>query len=86
VLETVHMLIHALNDLTPLGLCGGLAFIIYLAVSKNGPVRKLSDNHLSDLPKIAKSLEKLVDSSSRQETDLSLIRDGINELKGRLHA
>ena len=74
----------ALNALTPLGLAGGLAFIIYHLISKKGVVRDISENHLSGLPEMNATLMRIEESMKRQETTLHDIRDGTNYLKGRI--
>ena len=65
-----------LNSLSPLAVIGLLAYIVYLLVSKKGPVNTIATNHLHSLPEIAASL-------GRMEETLLEIRDGINYLKGR---
>lgn len=59
MLESITQAIHLLNTLTPLGLCGGLAWIIYQFVNKRGTVRLISENHLSGLPAMAESLHRM---------------------------
>lgn len=88
--ETAHALVHALNDITPLGLCAGLAFIIYQFVNKDGWAKKLSDNHLSGLPDMQASLKIIAENSTlmiasdkRQEDSLLQVRDGVNQLLGK---
>jgi hypothetical protein len=76
--EAAKAIVEFLNSLTPLGLAGGLAYIIYQLVAKRGTVRTISDNHLSGLPEMAASLE-------RMERTLLEIRDGISFLKGRIN-
>lgn len=68
--------VTALNSLTPLAVIGLLSFIVYLLVSKKGPVRKISENHLHDLPTMAATL-------IRMEVVLEEIRDGITILRER---
>lgn len=85
MLETLTTTISVLNSLTPLGLCAGLAFIIWQFASKKGSVRLISENHLSGLPDMAHTLVQLVDSNKRLEATLLEIRDGLNYLKGRLN-
>ena len=77
-------IIGAFNSLTPLGLAGGLAFIIYHLTSKKGAVRGISENHLSGLPEMNATLRRIEESAKRQETTLIDIRDGTNYLKGRI--
>lgn len=63
-------IVSTLNSLTPLGLAGGLGYVIYLLV-------KVKTNHLHGLPDMAASLIRI-------EQTLGEIRDGINILKGRI--
>lgn len=49
-------LIRALSALTPLGLAGMLAVIIFLQVRNQ---RKLTSNHLHDLPDMVASLSRI---------------------------
>lgn len=83
MVEYLHVIVHALNDITPLGMAAGMGLIIYQLVAKKGTIKTISDNHLSDLPGIAANLAKLVESAGRQEESLGKIRDDINYLKGR---
>ena len=76
MLEQLGSLIGALNSLSPLAVIGGLIYIVYLLISKRGPVSALADNHLHSLPDMAASLERI-------ELTFEEIRDGIHFLKGR---
>ena len=67
---------HIVNDVTPLGLAAGLAFIIYQLIAKKGRIRAISDNHLSDLPAMAATLERI-------EVTLQNVHAGIEYLKGK---
>ena len=78
MLDQLHTIVHALNDITPLGLAAGLAFVIYQIVGKGGWGQTLTNNHLSGLPEIQASLERI-------EETLVAIRDDMNYLKGRLN-
>ena len=78
MIETLSQLLGYLNALTPLGLAGGLAYIVYLLVGKRGPINSISDNHLSSLPDMVATLERI-------EKALCEIRDGISYLKGRVN-
>ena len=55
----IREVVKALNELSGLALAGGLGWIIYILVSKNGPVSQLSNNHLSGLPRMEKKLDKI---------------------------
>ena len=63
------------NTLSPLGLSVMLGYIIYLLVSKTGPVKQIGHNHLHDLPGMAATL-------ARVETVLEEIKRGITGLRG----
>jgi hypothetical protein len=83
---SVHTLVHALNDITPMGLAAGLAIIVYQMVGKRGVARRVADNHLSDLPTIKTSLESIsrhLEGVPRMERSLLDIRDGMHYLKGK---
>lgn len=76
--DALVTVVQALNALSPLGLAAMLAFIIWQLVGKKGNVRKISDNHLSDMPEILATLQRI-------ETGIGDVRDGINYLKGRVN-
>ena len=57
--QYIQEFIKALNEISGLGMAAGLAWIIYILVSKNGPVSQLSNNHLSGLPRMEKKLDKI---------------------------
>ena len=69
-------LFHLLNSLSPLGVIGLLAYIIYLQVKGHRKVQHLGENHLSTLPDIAASL-------SRVEGLLQNVHDTFIYLKAR---
>jgi len=83
-MTVVENVVSALNTITPLGMAAGLGFIIYLLIAKRGPIRTISENHLSGLPEMHATLIRMEESDRRQEGTLSEIRDGINYLKGRI--
>lgn len=76
--ETIKTVVSVLNSLTPLGLAGGLGYVIFVLV-------KVRTNHLHNLPHTEANVDLLVGSLNRVETTLGEIRDGINYLKGRVH-
>lgn len=78
-------LLALLNSFSPLGVIALLAYIVYLLVAKNGPVRQIRDNHLHGLPSMEASLQALAQSAERQEKLLSEIAGGMNYLRGRLN-
>jgi hypothetical protein len=78
MLDAADKIVHALNDITPLGLAAGLAFVIYSIIAKKGSIRLISDNHLSGLPEMFAMLQRI-------EQSLAEIRDTLNYLKGRLN-
>lgn len=81
MLHTLHLILHDVNDVTPLGLCVLLSIIIFLMTYKHGPFRKLTDNHLSH---IQGTLDTIAASSERQEGKLDRVAEGVAELKGSL--
>lgn len=90
VASIVGTIVTMLNMLTPLGLAGGLTFIIYQIVSKKGSVKMLSDNHLSGLPEMLDTLKSIDTGTQSQARILETIRVDISEtakgveyLKGR---
>lgn len=78
MLETLTTAVDLLNSLSPLAVIGLLAYIVFLMVAKKGPIATISNNHLSGLPEMAASLE-------RMERTLGEIRDGMNYVRGRLN-
>lgn len=91
--ETLISIVQTLNSLSPLGLAAGLSYIIYLLVARKGPMKKLTDNHLSGLPHIESALKEIAmtnralsESSLRQENSLAIIRDNTTYLKARADA
>ncbi len=77
--------INILNAITPLGIIGLLVYVVYLMIAKKGPIKLISDNHLSGLPEMAQVLNLIRESSLRQEMTLNEIRNSINYLRGRLN-
>ena len=81
-MTTVFDALKMLAAISPIALalilCGGLGYIIYLLISKRGPVRSISENHLACLPEMLAALERI-------ETSLSELRDGMAYLKGRIN-
>ena len=75
--ETLHSTIELLNSLSPIGVIGLLAYIVYLMISKKGPIQVISNNHLSGLPEMNATLLRI-------ESTISEVRDGINYLRGRI--
>lgn len=67
--------IHALNALTPLGLAGGLAYVIFLLVRNQ---RRLTSNHLHDLPDMAQALIRI-------EATLKDINDNLIYVRARIN-
>lgn len=72
----ITTVINALNNLTPLGLAAGIAYIVYLQVKNKKEVATISDNHLSGLPEMAATL-------ARMEGTLNIIAKDIGYLMGR---
>ena len=70
---TLILIVHVI---TALGIIGLLAYIVYLLIGKQGPVKTISDNHLSGLPSMAVALARI-------EAVLVEIRDSINILRER---
>jgi hypothetical protein len=77
MLDSLKMAVELLNGLSPIGIIAILAYIVYLLISKNGPVKAISDNHLSGLPEMNATLLRI-------EVTMNEVRDGINFLKGRI--
>lgn len=76
-LEVLEKLLHLLNDLEPVGVLGLVAAAIFVWVWRNPvkPIQKsmdeLKDNHLHDLPRMADSLDKVVDVLQRIEVKMA---------------
>lgn len=60
-------LIQFLTNLSPLGLAGILALIVYLQVKNAKHTAQISDNHLSGLPEMQATLEQVLAALSRME-------------------
>lgn len=60
-------IVAALNAVTPLGMAAGLGYIIYHMIAKNGNIRTISENHLSDLPEITDAMRGVVQILQRIE-------------------
>ncbi len=80
-LALVERLLHVLNDLSPLALAVLLGSIILLIVHKNGPVRKIQDNHLTH---IEAAITKVANNSDKQLDKLDEIRSEMSWVKGKL--
>lgn len=75
-------IVTLLGDLSPLGVIALLAYVVYLLISKDGPLMTIRDNHLHT---IEGAMERLADNSDRQTELLADIKAGIEYLKGRAH-
>jgi len=85
MLDSLKMIVAALNALSPLGLAAMLSFIIYQLVAKKGQIRTISENHLSGLPEMAATLERIEQALKGQQSTLSGIASDLSYLKGRLN-
>lgn len=84
IVSVAQGVVLALNMITPLGLCAGMAYIIYQFVAKKGSVNLISNNHLSGLPEMAETLTRIEYSNRRQESTLNEIAKDISFVKGRI--
>lgn len=80
-MHSLDLFIHTVNDVTPLGLAVLLGVIIFLMVNKNGPLRTMTDNHLTH---IQDSLDRIAKSGESQQQSLGQIQAGVEWLKGHL--
>lgn len=80
-METLTSFMHALSDLTPLGLAGLCAILVYGLLSKNSPIRQMKENHLSHMQV---ALETLVEQGKTQIEALDSIKVDIAVVKDRL--
>lgn len=81
MLEALTALLEVLNKFTPLGVAAILGLAIFVFIWKNGPMRKLKDNHLAH---VQASLDKIVESGDKQVDLLVDIKTDISFLKGKL--
>lgn len=85
-LAALEQFLKVLNTLTPLGLAGLLAVIIYFMVSKTrGPLANLKSNHLHHLQmaldRIANSNDKLCVASEQQAAASEKQLDALNDIR-----
>jgi len=78
MLEAILAILSLLNAMSPtvlsLGIIGGCIWIIWLLTAKKGPMRLLSDNHLSGLPEMADTLVRIEEHLAKnEETQLQLL-------------
>lgn len=73
--------LQALNSLTPLGVIALLIVVILLMVHKDGPIKKLSENHLSH---VQQSLDALVKNGDDQLDALKDQSRSLNEIKSEI--
>lgn len=79
--EEIVSLLTSLNSLSPLGVIGLLVVVILLMVHKNGPIKKIANNHLEH---VQGTLEKIAESSDKQVDLLVDIKADIAFVKGKL--
>lgn len=68
-MEDLSPIIQALNSLSPLGLAGGLGYIIYLQVKTNKGQNKIATNHLHGLPEMHETLKR-IEENQKSQTEL----------------
>lgn len=82
----VSSIIEALNALTPLGLAGGLGYVIYLLVkgktSADVKVETIASNHLHGLPEMLDILREMNDTLHRMDRTAA---ENFAYLKARLN-
>jgi hypothetical protein len=87
-METFAALIAALNQLTPIGLAGLIAVLVYALFSKRSPLVQIKDNHLShieaSLRQIAANMGTQTGHLESISTDIKDVRDGISWIRGKL--
>lgn len=79
--DQLAALLSTLNSLSPLGVIGLLGVVILLLVHKRGPLKTLTDNHLSH---VQVALDRIAESSDRQVELLYEIKEDISYVKGKL--
>lgn len=84
-MEGIKELIAALNSLTPLGLAGALAYIIYLQVKSKKAVREVSHNHLSGLPGMQADIRTMTQQLMTIVPLLQAINNNIIYVKARVN-
>ena len=71
-------LVTALNALTPLGLAGGLAYVIYLLVKNQRKVHAIGANHLHELPQMAADIRAMRERMDSMNEHVVYIRARMN--------
>ena len=77
--EAAIAFLNAINTLSPLGVIGLLAMIVYMLVKAKAArildvskmVQNIGDNHLHELPAMASDLRKIVETLQRMETRMA---------------
>lgn len=77
----MESVLHALSGLTPVGLAGLCALLVYGLLSKRSPIRQMKDNHLEH---IQASLARIADNSDKQLEHLDAIKVDMAIVKDRL--
>lgn len=79
-MDSIVALFEILNKITPFAVLAGLIVLVVVFYHPNGPVKTLTDNHLTHMQK---SLDKLCDHGEKSLEVLGDIKSDIAYLKGR---
>jgi hypothetical protein len=67
-------LLNTLNGMSPLAVIALLGLVIYLLVKQRAQTATISDNHLSGLPEMARTLERIEASINDMARDVTWLR------------
>lgn len=84
-MDGVKELIAALNSLTPLGLAGALAYIIWEQVKNKKAVKEVSNNHLSGLPSMEQDVKTMLREIQTIVPILQVINNNLIYVKARIN-
>jgi hypothetical protein len=68
--EPLKQLVDTFNALSPLGLAGLLAFIIYKLIEGNKRLKTVQTNHLHELPEMAETLRRIELNQAKSFTEI----------------
>lgn len=78
MIEELQQIVSGLNTLTPLGLAGLLALIMFYQSKNKTAMTDISDNHLSGLPDMADSLRRIEGLLQNMNDNIVYIRARVN--------
>jgi len=69
----LNSLLELVNKLSPLGIAGLLAVIVFLLVKSRGQMDSLQSNHLHELPEMKDSLQRIEVTLAQGFTELKTV-------------